>query len=513
MSVKLFLIFILISVGIIAACFFIYKTNQSVILPQSTSSTTTPKNIREPIAAGKYYSNNQNELNNQINDFLSQAETTTTSGTPKMIIVPHAGYDYSGQVTAYAFKNLGENKYDRVILIGQSHNIQFDGVAADTHDSWNSPLGKIKVDQIFIEQLKKTSIVFSDKKPHTPEHSLEVIVPFIIKTLGSETKIVPLLFGNEQSESANALADILAKTIDNKTLIIISSDLSHYPTYEDANYLDNETIKAILTGDANKFQNKITELTELNRPQVATLACGQQPIASGLELVKKLNWNGQLLKYANSGDYAPDSKNQTVGYASIIFNDYNMINQTITAELNSNEQKLALDIARQSLVMAFNKQEYQPDIQKLPKIFNQQRGAFVTLKKDGQLRGCIGIFEPDIILADVIKNMALSSAFNDTRFEPLQINELNLITIEISVLSPMKQINNADSIEIGTHGVYIKKGRQSGVFLPQVATEMNWDKETFLNNLCVEKAGLPKNCWQDSSSEIYIFTAQVFAEK
>lgn len=519
MSLKLFLIFIIISAGIIIACFLIYKTNHQTIL-YSLNTPTAKKNIRQPMAAGKYYPAESVVLKKQIDNFLNQSDTIFTSGTPsqilqgkpRLIIIPHAGYEYSGQVAAYAFKNLRENRYDRVILIGRSHNDFFDGVAADTHDSWNSPLGEIEVDQIFIQQLKKSSVVFSDEKAHAPEHSLEVIIPFIIKTLGSGTKIVPLLFGNEKPESAAALSDILAETIDDKTLIVISSDLSHYPSYEDANYLDNETIKSILTGDGQSFRKKIAELSGLNRPQVATLACGQQAIAAGLELAKKLNWTKQLLKYANSGDYAPESKKRAVGYAAIIFNDNNMETQNQNQELNPAEQKNALEIARQTLVAVFEKKEYRPEMEKLPAIFSKHRGAFVTLKKYGQLRGCIGIFEPDIPLSEVIKNMALATAFEDTRFESLKANELKDIKIEISVLSPMKKIDNIDKIKIGTHGVYIKKGRQSGVFLPQVATEMSWDKETFLNNLCAEKAGLPHNCWKDSSVELYIFTAQIIYE-
>ena len=187
--------------------------------------------------------------------------------------------------------------------------------------------------------------------------------------------------------------------------------------------------------------------------------------------------------------------------------------QNSNQELNSTEQKAALKIARQTLAATFNQKPDKPATGELPEIFSERRGAFVTLKKHGQLRGCIGIFEPDIPLSEVIKKMALSAAFEDTRFEPLRAKELTDVEIEISVLSPMTKINSPDEIKLGVHGVYIKKGRQSGVFLPQVATEMNWDKETFLNTLCEEKAGLPQNCWKDSSSELYIFTAQVFGEK
>ncbi|MCX6782251.1 MAG: AmmeMemoRadiSam system protein A [Candidatus Magasanikbacteria bacterium] len=180
-------------------------------------------------------------------------------------------------------------------------------------------------------------------------------------------------------------------------------------------------------------------------------------------------------------------------------------------ELNSTKQKTALEIARKTLEAHFDGRDYVPEVGDI-KILSEHRGVFVTLRKNGNLRGCIGIFESDRPLTEVIREMALAAAFEDNRFEPLTKDELNEIKIEISVLSPMKKIASADEIELGKHGVNIRRGARSGVFLPQVAEETGWDKKTFLDSLCVEKAGLEPGCYNDPNTELYIFTAQVFEE-
>lgn len=182
-----------------------------------------------------------------------------------------------------------------------------------------------------------------------------------------------------------------------------------------------------------------------------------------------------------------------------------------TNELNQQEQKIALDIARQTLAASFSDGAYSLPAD-LPAVFKEKRGAFVTLRAGGQLRGCIGIFEGRENLAETIKEMAMAAAFDDTRFPPLTADELEKIKIEISVLSPMRRVASAEEIELGKHGVYVSRGWQSGVYLPQVAEETGWGKEKFLDSLCQEKAGLPKNCWRDGSAELSVFTAQVFGE-
>ncbi|MFH1564840.1 MAG: AmmeMemoRadiSam system protein A [bacterium] len=179
--------------------------------------------------------------------------------------------------------------------------------------------------------------------------------------------------------------------------------------------------------------------------------------------------------------------------------------------LNLEEQAIALNITRQSIAAIFDNEDYHPQVKDYP-IFKSKRGVFVTLRKGGELRGCIGTFDESKSLAQTIQEMAVSAAFADPRFNQLSAEELDGIKIEISVLSPMKKIDDPNVIVVGKHGVYAQKGSKGGVYLPQVAIEEGWDREEFLDHLCEHKAGIGRNAWRDGSAQIYIFTAQVFQE-
>jgi len=441
--------------------------------------------------------------------------STSSGQAPQIIIAPHAGFIYSGQVAGFSFKQLENSGFERAIIIGRSHQQYFEGVAADGNDAWQTPFGNVLVDKDFINQLaSSTNIISINSLVHKTEHSLEVELPFLVKVLGKGIKIVPLLFGDDDISTSLELAKALEKNIDEKTVVIVSSDLSHYPQYEVANKLDRKTIETILSLNTEKLNQIAIEAENGNIPQVATLACAEPAIITAMALAKKLNLKPHLLKYANSGDFFPETKNRVVGYAAIAFFKTDGVQGSVAGsanELNKGEQEIALQIARKTLEAHFKGREYQVAADLTP-VFQGKRGVFVTLKEQGNLRGCIGNFTPDIDLAENIKEMALSAAFSDPRFFPLERQELKNIEIEISVLSPMQKITDPILIEIGKHGVYVKKGARAGVYLPQVATEMGWNKEQFLNSLCEEKVGLDANCWKDGSVDLYIFTAQVFNE-
>jgi hypothetical protein len=495
--------------------------NEEHQLGEAVNIQNEEKDIRQSAVAGQFYPENKEELEAMLDNYLAEAKAQNFKGVTQQIIVPHAGYVYSGKVAAYGFSQLKGAKFKRAVIIGRSHNDFFSGVAADGHAAWSTPAGEVKVDKDFINLLKSSApMVFINSAYHEKEHSLEIMVPFLIKTLGPEIKIVPLLFGDNREEDISGLGQTLGKILDKSTAVIISSDLSHYPVYGDAQNLDQKTIAAILGNDALEFRKKIAELEGLGIRQVSTLACAEPAIAAGLVLAKSLGFKSRLLKYANSGDYFPELKDRVVGYAAIAFENPNFnklgenILNTSKQELNKEEQKTALKIARETLEAAFEKKDYNYETEISPyPIFRTPRGAFVTLKEHGQLRGCIGAFEPEENLAEVIKDMALSAAFRDSRFLPLAQRELDEVKIEISVLSPREKITGPDAIEIGKDGVYLQKGSKSGTYLPQVATERGWDKETFLDSLCKEKAGLEDDCWKDSSTDLYVFTAQVFEEE
>ena len=467
------------------------------------------RGVRQAAVSSQFYPSDKIELSTMIDNFLSQA-TATNTAVPQILIVPHAGYVYSGRVAAFAFKQLQNSGFNRAIIIGRSHQEFFEGVAIDGSDAWQTPLGEVALDKDFISKLQKqdNSLFFENSAVHKTEHCLEVEVPFLQKVLGGDIKIVPMLFGDDNLQTVQKLADALFSIIDERTVVIISSDLAHYPSYDDANKIDKKTIDAILSDNINGF--------EQNMPNLQTTACAKNAIQTAMLLAKQMGLQGKLLKYANSGDAASQARERVVGYAALGFFSADARRSAPCKEkgtecLAEQEQKIALQIVRETLQAAFEKKDY-PLSADLPKIFQENRGVFVTLKRGEQLRGCIGNFQPDISLGQNIKDMALSAGFSDSRFTPLQKDELKDIEIEISVLSALQKITDPNIIVAGEHGVMVRKGRQGGVYLPQVAAEMGWTREEFLNSLCSEKAGLARDCWLDGSAELFIFTAQVFSE-
>ena len=324
-------------------------------------------------------------------------------------------------------------------------------------------------------------------------------------------KIVPIIISQSNDENVKALAQALEKHIDEKTLIIISSDLSHYPSYKIANQVDEKTIQAILTGELEQFDKAVAESMAQGLPGLDTCACGGEPIKVGLVLAQSLGLNQiKLLKYANSGDVSGDYS-RVVGYAAIVFSQ---LEQDMDyQDLSEQDKEVLLKIARQS-IEEYLKNKKISEFKDISPRLKQPQGAFVTLRRNHQLRGCIGrIVEEKQPLYLLVSQMAIAAATEDGRFIPVELEEMKEIEVEVSVLSPLKEIKDPfKEIEMGKHGVIVQKGRNSGVFLPQVATENNWDLETFMGQLCYQKAGLDKDAWKTGELDIYTFTADVFEE-
>lgn len=467
--------------------------------------------IRSPAVAGAFYPANKDNLINQINNFLSKAKKVKEEKTLRILIVPHAGYDYSGQVAAWGFKQIENKEISKVIILGASHRAYFKEAAVYNQGSWQTPLGEVDVnEQLTNTLINQSELIKENLGVHEQEHSLEVELPFLQQVL-SDFRIVPILLGHSEEETLQALAEAIADNFDNKTFLVISSDLSHYPSYKTANKVDEETVDSILTGDVDKFAEKIEG--NLDEPGVDTCACGADAIKVGMLVAKKLDIDEiKLINYANSGDVGGD-KSRVVGYASIGF--YGKIPEMkLESEdlLNKSQQKILLKLARETL------ENYLKD-KKIPKfetedpVLKEKLGAFVTLRKNGELRGCIGEFEPKDPLYKVVQNKVIDAALHDTRFSPVSFKELEEIEIEISVLSKPVKIKDWRKVMPGKHGVLIRKGMRGGTFLPQVATENNWDRVTFLSNLCAHKAGLPKDCYKDPGVDLFTYTAQIFSEE
>jgi hypothetical protein len=521
-KVSLITIAILFILAIFLIGKYIYPAGNNFWQKYSNEVNGVPmkqKTVRKPVAAGSFYSADKKILSQQIKSFLEQAGDEEINGNLQMLILPHAGYDYSGQTAAYGFEQLVGQNFKTIILIGPSHQDWFFGAALTNQDYWQTPLGEMNIDKDLAKKLiQENKNIFIREQAHQNEHCLEVMLPFLQKVLKdfsvSGGKILPIIVSQTDDKFLTDLAQALQKHLTEEDLVIISSDLSHYPSYNDAQKADKNTINGILSGSVEIFEKSIQENMQQNLPNLDTCACGEAPIKVGLLLAKTMGWDKiELLNYTNSGNVSGD-RSRVVGYASIVFSSDKQREGELF--LSSEEKQILLKIARQSIE---NKKNINNG--NLTERLKQPQGAFVTLNKDGQLRGCMGrIIEEKKPLYQVVEEMAKVAAFEDPRFYPVSEEETKEIEIEISVLSPLKKIIDPfKEIEIGKHGVIVSArggsafgGQKGGVFLPQVAVENNWDLETFMNELCENKAGLTRDAWKGGDVDIYIFSAEVFGE-
>jgi len=469
------------------------------------------KNDRQPAVAGSFYPSNKSNLKTLVDSFFNEVNTTENNAIA--VIVPHAGYVFSGPVAAAGIKCINNNKkYEHVFVIGSSHTHYFNGASIYTQGDFITPLGKVQVDPLSKTLVEKHKIFNNDINIHAQEHSIEVQLPFLQCWLKEPFSIVPIIIGGESIEISKNLADILKEYFNENNLFIISSDFSHYPDYNDAVYSDNELAKAILSKSVDKFFTTKRKLENSKIPELVTSACGWTSILTLLYIIEK-NDDYELKKvcYKNSGDSPYGSKDRVVGYNSIIvLKKQNNTNNDLL--LNEEDKKTLLNIARTTITeFVKNKQKYEVPNRLITKNITFPAGAFVTIKKNGELRGCIGSFQAEQPLYLTVRDMAIAASSYDYRFEPVTPDELNSLEIEISVLTPMRKISSIDEIELGKHGIYIKKGSQSGTFLPQVATATKWTKEEFLGHCARDKAFIGWDGWKNA--EIYTYEAIVFDEK
>jgi len=470
--------------------------------------------VKDADLAGSWYPASGPALEREIQAYLDEARPAAVDGHIFAIIAPHAGYQFSAPVAAYAYKEVQGTPIKTVVLIGFSHRKPFDGVSIYDRGAFRTPLGEIPVDTKLAASLAAQSGRISFRpEAFAAENSVEMQIPFIQMALKGAS-IVPIAFGNQSYGDAALLADALAKVLKdrNDVLIVASTDMSHYHPYEEANAIDKHTIATIERMKAKEVYDEAQlGLCEL---------CGIMPVTATMLAAKKLGYDGiKVLKYANSGDTAGD-KSKVVGYLSAVL--YKILPTTdhrLPAKkeespmlLNGSQRKRLLQIARESIT-SFVKDGTRKTFTEPDPVLKEPMGAFVTLHENGELRGCIGNMVAQGPLYKTVADMAIEAATGDPRFSTLQPNEIDTIDLEISVLSPMKRVASPDEIKIPGHGVLVRRGFRSGVYLPQVATETGWDKEEFLTSLCAHKAGLPPDAWKDPSTEVYTFTAEVFAEK
>jgi len=474
--------------------------------------------VRQPAVAGGFYPASPAELRRMIDGYLSNVPEEKVKGRIYALLCPHAGYQFSGQVAAYSFKELEGRHYDTVIIIGPSHHIRLDGASVGDWDYYETPLGRVKVNRKMAKKIRDYSpkLVFSPSA-HEREHSVEVEIPFLQRVL-NDFQLVPIVMDNPTTDNAQILSQAIQKVIGNqRVLLLASSDMSHYPSYEDAVQVDRQTLSVIESFDPGRLFRSDKELLGQGRPNLVTTLCGLGPVMAVMMAAKGLGAQKvKVLHYANSGDVQVQgtrNRGRVVGYGAVVFYNPEIKTEGGEAMDYTDEGKAELlRIVRTTLEHILAKEE-PPEFTLKNERLKEEKGVFVTLTNQGRLRGCIGHFPADTPLYKIVSQMAVAAATQDYRFyyNPVTLKELAQIKIEISILSPMKRVTDVNQIRMGVDGIYIKQGAQAGTFLPQVATETGWSRDEFLSHCCQDKAGLPPDCWK-KGAEIYTYTATVFHE-
>lgn len=503
------------------------------------------KKVRPCSGAGFWFPGSAKGLEREVRQYLELAPETKIPGRVVGIISPHAGYRYCGEVMGAVYKTVMGKKYNRVVFLAFSHSYPVDGLSVLGVDAYQTPLGEMPVDMEMRDALLKNPLVKSVASAHTQEHSDENQMPFVQTVLQPGWKMVSIFVGELTSAEFDEAAKLLRPFIDEQTLIVTSSDFTHYgyqygyvpftKNVKDNLYkLDGGATDKIIAKDFAGFRSYVRE--------TGATICGKNPISLMLKILPE-KAEGKLVKYMTSGDVVGDY-DMAVGYAGVVFyvadkealkepetsKKEEKTTETVKAKeekakehkviepeegkLTDEERKILLQLSREALRSFLRSGDFKPDLGKYKITPNLERkaGVFVTLTKRGELRGCIGYVEGrEAIWKAVIENTQ-NSAFEDPRFPPVKMKEIDDISIEISVMTPLRPIKSIDEIQVGKHGLVIRKGWHSGLLLPQVAVEWRWDREEFLRHICL-KAGLPEDAWRDPDAQLLVFSAQVFSEE
>lgn len=466
------------------------------------------------MVAGSFYPADPVQLSRQLAEMFSRAKKRTLSGQVKAIIAPHAGYIYSGQVAAEAYKQIEGEQYDAVVVIAPFHGF-FKGVSVYSGDAYETPLGLIEIDRELSNAMaEKHPNVFSSTVGHTGsgghgEHSLEVQLPFLQTVLG-KFKMVAMIMGDQEESTIRAAAEALAATLKGtNTLLVASTDMSHFHPEKEARRLDKCFEAALQKFDSNLIIATVSG----GRAE----ACGFGPVAAVVEATHRMGGQEvEIISYDTSGSATGDFA-EVVGYLSAVIVGKKEIPKAAAigtpkpvrhAGYTDKEKKYLIDITRIAVEAKAlgHKAEFPPPPS--PHL-EDKRGVFVTLTKKGQLRGCIGLVQAKLPLIDAVTEMAAAAAFEDSRFPPVTSDELPELEYEISVMTPLELVTDINQIVVGRDGLMVRHEMHSGLLLPQVATEYRWDKITFLEQTCL-KAGLPKSSYRDRHAQIYKFTVEKF---
>ncbi|MDP8235895.1 MAG: AmmeMemoRadiSam system protein B [Candidatus Erginobacter occultus] len=493
---------------------------------ESVSAGKKPEGkIRPPAVAGQFYPGDPAELGRMVDGLLGETEAAPGKGELIAVIAPHAGYVFSGRTAAESLSLLRGKGFRNVLLIGSAHREGYPGVSVFDGAGYRTPLGVVPVNRELADWLRDRDNSFTYvEAAHRAEHSLEVELPLLQRLLG-DFSVVPILVGRADPATVEKLGAALAEAIRKNpgTVIVCSTDLSHYPPEKSAREIDRRTLEAVASLDPDRVRTACRHPAPGPVPGLSTAMCGEEAVIATLTAANLLGAErGEIIHYSNSADSPYGDSNRVVGYGAVAVwgppptegkEETEMSEEKKIEEgMSPAARQRLLKIAREALTEVVNGRPLPAEPIDHPELQGHQ-GAFVTLKRGEALRGCIGQFTADQPLYRVVREMAQTSALRDPRFPPVRPEELDGLTVEISVLSPMRRISDPlKEVELGKHGIYIKRGFQTGTYLPQVATEHHMSKEEFLSSCTAGKAGLPPDAWKDPATEVYVYTAEVFSE-
>lgn len=468
----------------------------SVLVFLSMIAAGLGQGIRQPVWSGQFYPENPEQLADQVNSFLNRAEKVSFPPQEiKVLIVPHAGYIYSGSIAAAAYRSVMNMGFDSVVIIGPSHRFGFRGCSVYTKGGYKTPLGILRVDEDLARSISKKTGYHYIPRAHREEHSIEVQIPFVQIAL-PQAKVVPIVMGMPEEKTIETLASALSDSLSGKkALVIASTDMSHFYDKKKANEVDRQTISLIEELNTDALSEKLEKRENI--------MCGGGAVVASLLYVRKTGHpRVHVLAYGDSSRFG--GSDRVVGYFAGAVCD---TREQQKFSLSSEEKEALLQMARLAVneyVLHKKIVSFTTDNRRLL----TKCGAFVTLKKRGRLRGCIGFIEAAAPLYQTVIQAAVYAASRDNRFPPVGPEELKDMGIEISVLTPLKRITNPARVQVGKHGLVLVQGNKKGLLLPQVALEQNWTRDVFLSRTCL-KAGLPADAWK-RGAEIYVFEAIVF---
>ncbi|RKX25278.1 MAG: hypothetical protein DRP45_06320 [Candidatus Zixiibacteriota bacterium] len=474
--------------------------------------------VREPAVAGMFYPADSAELAQLVTDHLQKVEIAPDAdGELIALVVPHAGLRYSGQIAARAYKLLEGSGVENVVLVGPSHRYRFEGASVyGPGVTWKTPLGAVPCNDNLCNSLlefdRRISVVL---EAHAREHSLEIQLPYLISVL-DKFQIVPIVLSDRDAVTIDRLAEALIDLKDDgKTVMVASTDWQHFRPASQGWPKDSLGIECVKALDVNRLEGYLrTGEVEM---------CGADAIVAVLKAAIAKGANSvRLLAYGDSGDITGD-KQDVVGYAALAIyrsesasnarKDENEVRKETAGPddyLSDSDKAELLSLARRS-IEAYLSSAPPPELE-YSGVLAEMGAAFVTLEKDGRLRGCIGYTVPVEPLAKTVSTCAVQAAVSDPRFPPVTATELNELHIEISVLTPLKRVESLEDIEVGRDGLMISMGNRRGLLLPQVATDYGWNRTEFLEHTC-QKAGLPTDAYKSSETTIESFQAIIFAEE